>query len=94
MKTKLLLVVFWLCLSQTAFALSPYLRADKLGAADLPTLMTQVEKKLTAEGFTLAGRYVPRGSAQHGTVVVTDPGMLLAIRNLGGSAGGNCRTIR
>ena len=86
MKTKLLLVVFWLCLSQTAFALSPYLRADKLGAADLPTLMTQVEKKLVAEGFNLAGRYVPKGSAQHGTVVVTDPGMLQAIRNLGGSA--------
>ena len=81
-------VAFLLCLnlSQSVWGLTPYVRGDRLGTGDLPTLMAQVEKKLAAEGFTLAGRYLPKGLPQHGTVVVTDPGLLQAIRSIGGSA--------
>jgi hypothetical protein len=86
MKMKFLLLATWLMLSQAAFALSPYVHADRLAAGELPALMGQVEKKLIAEGFTPAGRYFPKGLPQHGAVVVTDPGLLQSIRTVGGSA--------
>lgn len=86
MKLKFATGLIWLSIVQAAWGLAPYIRGDQLGAGDLPVLMAQVEKKLAAEGFTLAGRYVPKGSVQQGTVVVTDPGMLQAIHTLGGSA--------
>ena len=86
MKIKFFLLATWLLLSQAAFALSPYVRADRLATGELPALMSQIEKKLIAEGFTPAGRYLPKGLPQHGTVVVTDPGLLQSIRTVGGSA--------
>lgn len=83
---KFLTGLLWLGIAQSVWGLAPYIRGDRLGASDLPSLMAQVEKKLAAEGFTVAGRYSPKGLSQHGTVVVTDPGLLKAIRNIGGTS--------
>jgi hypothetical protein len=86
MVLKIVTCLLWLSITQSAWGLAPYVRGDRLGAGDLPSLMAQVEKKLAAEGFTLVGRYSPKGLPQHGTVVVTDPGLLQAIRSVGGTA--------
>ena len=83
---KLLLWCALLCASQVCLALAPYLQGNRLPSADLPTLLTQVEKKLQAEGFTVIGRHMPKGLPRHASLVVTDPAMLEAIRTIGGSA--------
>ncbi len=83
---KLLLWCALLCASQVCLALAPYLQGNRLPSADLPTLLTQVEKKLQAEGFTVIGRHMPKGLPGHASLVVTDPAMLEAIRTIGGSA--------
>lgn len=83
---KLLLWCALLCASQVCLALAPYLQGNRLPSADLPTLLTQVEKKLQVEGFTVIGRHLPKGLPRHASVVVTDPAMLEAIRTIGGSA--------
>lgn len=75
-------LLFW---SQLSFALAPYLKGDKVAGADLSARVEQLEKKLQAEGFTLAGRHLPKGLTDRATVVVTDPAMLTAIRKAGGS---------
>ena len=75
-------LLFW---SQLSFGLAPYLKGDKVAGADLTARIDQLEKKLQAEGFTLAGRHLPKGMADHATVVVTDAAMLTAIRKAGGS---------
>lgn len=75
-------LLFW---SQLSFALAPYIKGDKVAGTDLTARIDQLEKKLQAEGFTLAGRHLPKGMADHATVVVTDPAMLAAIRKAGGS---------
>ena len=66
-------------------AVQPYLAADKVAAGDLTAAMTAVETKLTAAGFTVVGRHRPAG-VEAGTVIVTDPVLLAAIREIGGSA--------
>jgi len=75
-------LLFW---TQLSFALAPYIKGDKVAATDLTARLELLEKKLQAEGFTLAGRHLPKGLADHATVVVTDPAMLTAIRKAGGS---------
>lgn len=82
-------LILWCALlawSQLSFALAPYIKGDKVAAADLNARVELLEKKLQAEGFSLAGRHTPKGIADHATVVVTDPAMLAAIRKAGGSA--------
>ena len=74
------------CSSQLCFALAPYLKGDKLAAAELPAQVAQVEKKLQAEGFTVVGHHLPKGIPGHASVVVTDPAMLAAVNAAGGSA--------
>jgi hypothetical protein len=76
-------LLFW---SQLSLALAPYIKGDKVAAADLTARVDLLEKKLQAEGFILAGRHLPKGLTDHATVVVTDPAMLAAIRKAGGSA--------
>ena len=66
-------------------AVQPYLAADKVEGGDLSVAMASVESKLTAAGFTVVGRHRPKG-VEAGTVVVTDPDLLAAIREIGGSA--------
>ena len=41
---------------------------------------------LQAEGFSVIGRHTPKGLPQHASLVVTDPAMQDALRNLGGAA--------
>ncbi len=82
-------LILWcvlLCSSQVCLALAPYVKGDNLPGADLPAQLTQLEKKLQAEGFTTIGRHIPKGIPGHASLVVTDPAILSAIRNIGGSA--------
>jgi len=83
---KLLLGIALLCATQLSLALAPYLKADKLPAADLSVQLAQVEKKLQAEGFTVIGQHLPKGIAGRATLVVTDPAMLAAIRHTSGAS--------
>ena len=82
-------LILWcvlLCSSQVCLALAPYVKGDRLPGANLPAQLSQLEKKLQAEGFTVAGRHMPKGLPGHASLVVTDPAMLEAIRTIGGSA--------
>ena len=72
--------------SQAGFAISPYLSGEKVNGGDIDAVLAQVEKKLLGQGFAVVGRHKPAGLAQHAALVVTDPGMLDAVRSLGGSA--------
>jgi hypothetical protein len=73
-------------LSNACLAASPYLSGDKVEAGTTDAVMSQVEKKLVAEGFTVVGRHRPEGLAKYGSIVVTDDSLLAAVRAVGGSA--------
>jgi hypothetical protein len=83
---RLILCLFLVLIGQAAMALEPYVRAAQLPAAEIPAQLAAVESKLQAAGFTVIGRHLPKGLPQNGTVVVTDPAILEAIRTIGGSA--------
>ncbi|MEK6662821.1 MAG: hypothetical protein AABY73_03040 [Pseudomonadota bacterium] len=83
---RLFVLVCFLLWPPFALALSPYIQANKVPGADLKSVMTAVEVKLQAEGFNVVGRHTPGGVPGHGVVVVTDKGLLDAIRNMGGMA--------
>ena len=83
---KLFAVLCMVLWAPFALALSPYFQASKVPGSDLKAVMAAVEGKLQAEGFSVVGRHTPGGVPGHGVVVVTDKGMLDAIRNLGGMA--------
>ncbi|MEW6119909.1 MAG: hypothetical protein AB1593_07460 [Pseudomonadota bacterium] len=70
--------------SLMAWAISPYISADRVTAGELPAVAAEVEKKLTAAGFQVLGLYTPRFLPTHGVLVVTDPDMLNRIRAMGG----------
>jgi len=78
-----LALMFW---APLALALSPYFYGNKLAAGDIQAVMTQVETKLAKGGFTVVGKYAPPGLPGHGVVVVTEQGLLNAVRNLGGAS--------
>lgn len=84
---KLLLGCVLLCAAQWGWALPPYLQADKLPPAELSNQLSQVEKKLKAEGFTVLGKHTPKGIAGHATLVVSDTDMLEVIRAAGTHSG-------
>jgi len=69
-----------------AFAISPYVGADRLPAAPVAAQMAQLERKLQAEGFTVVGRHLPAQLPEHGSLIVTDPALLQAIAAAGGPA--------
>jgi len=48
--------------------------------------MAIVAKKLHAEGFTVAGRQLPKGLVDHATIIVTDAGTRDVLRIIGGSS--------
>lgn len=80
----LVVMLFW---APLALAVAPYITGDKVNGGDVKSVMAQVEKKLTAEGFTVIGRLHPNGMQQYyGVVVVTDKGIQDAIASIGGSA--------
>lgn len=82
---KILGVFFLMVWAPLAFAITPYISGDKVTAGDVNAVMGQVEKKLAAEGFTVVGKYSPKGVSTHGVVVVTDKGILDAIHGVGGA---------
>ena len=70
-----------------AFAIAPYIAGDKLSSGDIKSVMSQVEKKLTGEGFTIIGRHQPGAIAQnYGVLVLSDRGIQDAIQKIGGSS--------
>lgn len=69
-----------------AFALAPYMKGDKVSAGDVGAAMSAVEQKLTGAGFEVVGKYQPKGIKDGGVIVVTDKGILDAIRAIGGDA--------
>lgn len=81
---KLFIAFFAFLWTPLAFAVSPYLSGDKVGGADLKAAMSAVEKKLQAEGFEVIGQHTPKGVAGFGSLVVTDKGILEAIKAAGG----------
>jgi hypothetical protein len=83
---RLLLGAALLCAAQLSLALSPYTHASKLPAAELSAQLSQVEKKLQAEGFSVLGQHLPKGVAGRASLVVADPAMLAAIRASGPSS--------
>lgn len=78
----MLLLTLW---APLAFAINPYIAGDKVSGGDVNAVMGQVEKKLQAEGFSVVGKYSPKGLGQYGVVVVTDKGILDAIHGVGGA---------
>ena len=79
----LLLLLFG---ANASFAVSPYLYGQKVNAGETGAVMAQVEKKLQGQGFSVVGRHQPAGLPQYGSLVVTDPAVLEAIRAVGGAA--------
>jgi hypothetical protein len=71
--------------SFAAYALQPYIGAEKLAAGDLAANMAAVEKKLAAAGFAIIGKHTPKGIAA-GSIVVTDSGLTDAVKAVGGAA--------
>ena len=70
------------CAAQT---INPYLVGDTLVAAPVAEALTATAAKLEASGFTVIGRHQPKGIASHGALVVTDDGILDAVRSVGGA---------
>jgi hypothetical protein len=83
---RLILCCVLLCLTQASMALGPYVYGEKLTPADIPSQLSQIEKKLQTAGFTVIGRHSPKGLPGHGSVIVTDRAILDALRAIGGSA--------
>ena len=82
---RIVLLSIALLWAQLALALQPYMSADKAAGSDLSAMLSSVEKKLAAVGFTVIGKHAPKGVSA-GTVVVTEPALLEAIKAVGGTA--------
>lgn len=83
---KLLIALATLVWAPLALAVTPYVAGDKVAAGDVKTALATVEKKLQAEGFEVIGRHTPKGLPNHASLIVTDKGMLDAIKAVGGQA--------
>lgn len=77
-----LALLFW---APLAMALSPYFYGDRVTAGEMPAVLDQVEAKLAKAGFKVVGKHIPPGLPGYGVVVVTDEGLLAAVRKLGGA---------
>ncbi|MBU1235686.1 MAG: hypothetical protein KJ634_09080 [Gammaproteobacteria bacterium] len=78
---------FMLLLSAfAAHALQPYVTGAAAASGDLNAATASVEQKLTAAGFSVIGRHMPKGLPNQATVVVTDAGLTAALKDIGGSA--------
>ena len=82
---KILLTFVALVWAPLAFAVTPYISGDKVAGGDVKTAMAAVEKKLQAEGFEIVGHHTPKGLPNHGSLIVTDKGILDAIKAQGGT---------
>ncbi|MBS4099212.1 MAG: hypothetical protein KGZ83_20575 [Sulfuricella sp.] len=81
---KLFIALFAFLWAPLAFAVAPYLSGDKLAGGDLKAVTSAVEKKLQAEGFEVVGQHAPKGLPGYASVIVTDKGILDAIKATGG----------
>lgn len=72
--------------SLAAFALQPYVSADKVGAGDLKAAMATAEQKLVAGGFSVVGRHMPKGLPQYASLVVTEQELTDSLKAIGGTA--------
>lgn len=82
---KILLAIAAFVWAPLAFAVTPYIAGDKVAGGDVKIAMAAVEKKLQAEGFEVVGHHTPKGLPNHGSLVVTDKGILDAIKAQGGA---------
>lgn len=71
--------------SGLSWAISPYVRGEKVKPAETAKVADEVEARLKAAGFQVLGRYLPTQLPNYGVVVATDETMLNEIRALGGS---------
>lgn len=69
-----------------AFALQPYLAAERVAGGDLKAAMAAVEQKLVTGGFQVIGRHTPKGMPQYGSLIVTEAALLDTIKQVGGTA--------
>jgi hypothetical protein len=73
--------------SVSAWALQPFMAADaKVAGGGVKAAMAAAEQKLTGAGFTVVGHYEPKGITNNAVIVVTDAGMVQAIKAIGGTA--------
>ena len=79
---SLALAMLW---SISAWALQPYIYADKVSGATTDAKMADVEQKLVKAGFSVIGKYTPAGLSGAGVMVATDPELNALIAGLGGS---------
>lgn len=71
----------------SAWALQPFFAADtKLAGGNVKAAMAAAEQKLTGAGFTVVGRYEPKGVPNNAAIVVTDAGITQAAQAIGGTA--------
>ena len=83
---RVLLSVLLACFAPLSLALAPYIQGTKLAPAELGAQLNAVEAKLKEAGFAVIGRHMPKGLPQSASLVVTDAGLLQALRGVGGSA--------
>jgi hypothetical protein len=83
---RLLVGIAFAVQAVAAFALQPYVGAEKVAGGDLKAAMSAVEHKLSEAGFTLVGRHAPPGMPQYGVVIATDASLTEAIKQVGGTA--------
>jgi hypothetical protein len=72
--------------SIAAWAIAPYIAADRVQPGELTAVAAEVGKKLTAAGFQVLALYTPKFLPTHGVLVVTDADMLGKIREFGGAS--------
>lgn len=83
---RLCLIVAGLGYVGAAAALTPYISGNKLHCAALRSCVQQISKNLESARFRVLATYSPAGLPNTAIMVVTDPALLNAVRNLGGSA--------
>ena len=83
---RVLLSVLLACFAPLSLALAPYIQGTKLAPAEIGAQLNAVEAKLKEAGFAVIGRHMPKGLPQSASLVVTDAGLLQALRGVGGSA--------
>jgi hypothetical protein len=84
MKKLLFVLVAWLAIPVLAFAIAPYIQAERLKGGEVHQLATELEAKLKLAGFQPLGQYCPQQLSQYCVVVVTDESLVNEIRQLGG----------
>lgn len=84
---KILIAVSLMLTAFSAWALQPFFAANaKLPGGNVKAVMAAAEQKLTGAGFTVVGRYEPKGITKNATIVVTDAGIAQAAQSIGGTA--------